>query len=73
MLIMAILRNNEIRDMGAEELDDHLLQYRDSLRKIKGVLASGGLPEDVGRTREIKRSIARILTEKSKRGENQQR
>jgi hypothetical protein len=30
--------------------------------KIRGVLASGGMPEDVGKAREIRRTIARILT-----------
>jgi ribosomal protein L29 len=32
--------------------------------KIRGGLASGGVPENVGKTREIKRTIARILTKK---------
>jgi len=62
---MAILRNHEIWEMDIEELDDRLSQLREDLMKIKGVLASGGIPEDIGRAREIKRTIARILTIKN--------
>ncbi|HDI72728.1 MAG: 50S ribosomal protein L29 [Candidatus Altiarchaeales archaeon] len=62
---MAILRNHEIWEMDIEELDDRLFQLREDLMKIKGVLASGGIPEDIGRAREIKRTIARILTIKN--------
>ena len=62
---MVILRNHEIWEMGVEELDDRLSQLQDDLMKIKGVLASGGIPEDIGRTREIRRTIAKILTIKN--------
>lgn len=62
---MAILRNHEIWEMGIEELDDRLSQLQEDLMKIKGVLASGGIPEDIGRAREIRRTIARILTIKN--------
>ncbi len=61
---MAILRSKEISEMGSEELDSHLSELRMDLMKINGILASGGIPEDVGKAREIKRTIARILTYK---------
>lgn len=59
---MAILRASEIREMGAEEADDKLNQLRSDLMKIRGVLASGGIPENVGRMRETRRTIARLIT-----------
>jgi ribosomal protein L29 len=37
--------------------------------KIRGVLASGGIPENVGKAKEIKRTIARINTFKSRKEE----
>ena len=64
---MAIIRSGEIRDMEASELDEKEGQLRKDLMKMKGVLASGGIPEGVGKTREIKRTIARILTVKSEK------
>lgn len=48
--------------MTSEELDEHLSELRLELMKIRGVLSSGGIPEDVGKSREIKKTIARILT-----------
>lgn len=68
---MAILHNPEIWEMGIEELDDRLSQLQDDLMKIKGVLASGGIPEDVGRAREIRRTIAKILTIKNMKQKEQ--
>ncbi|MFH1403913.1 MAG: 50S ribosomal protein L29 [Candidatus Altiarchaeota archaeon] len=64
---MAIIRSSEIREMDVPEMDEQITQLRKDLMKMRGVLASGGIPEGVGKTREIKRTIARILTEKKKR------
>lgn len=61
---MAEFRASEIEKMGVDEQDKHLAELKRNLMKIKGGLASGGIPEDVGKTREIRRTIARILTKK---------
>ncbi|MFH1788637.1 MAG: 50S ribosomal protein L29 [Candidatus Altiarchaeota archaeon] len=61
---MAEFRASEIGKMEAEEQDKHLAELKANLMKIKGGLASGGIPEDVGKTREIRKTIARILTKK---------
>lgn len=61
---MAILRKSDLWEMSIEELDEHLLDLKKELMKIRGILASGGIPEDVGKAREIRRTIARILTVK---------
>lgn len=53
--------------MEAEELDEHLTQLQRDLMKIRGVIASGGVPEDLGKTREIRKTIARISTIKKER------
>lgn len=64
---MAVLRTNEIRNMDASEMGDHLTELKGNLMKIRGGLASGGIPENVGQTREIRRTIARILTLKKEK------
>jgi large subunit ribosomal protein L29 len=51
-----------MREMNSEELDDKLVQLQNDLMKMRGVLASGGIPENVGRMRETRKTIARILT-----------
>ncbi len=62
---MAILRNSEIRELGSAELEDKLSQLQSDMMKIRGVLASGGIPEHVGKMRETRRTLARIQTYKS--------
>ena len=62
---MAILRNSEIRELGSAELEDKLSQLQGDMMKIRGVLASGGIPEHIGKMRETRRTLARIQTYKN--------
>ncbi len=67
---MAILHLSDIRAMDANEMDEQMTELQGELMKIRGISASGGIPEDIGKAREIRRTIARILTikkEKEKR------
>ena len=64
---MSILRASEIREMDDDEMEERLTELQSDLMKIRGVIASGGVPEDIGKTREIKRTIARILTIKKEK------
>ncbi len=59
---MAILRREEIRDMTPEEAREKAFELRNELLRERSKVASGGAPENPGRIREIKRTIARILT-----------
>ncbi len=53
--------------MDPEELDDKRIGLQEELMKIRGVLASGGIPEDIGKVKEIRRTIAKILTIKKQK------
>jgi large subunit ribosomal protein L29 len=64
---MAILRASQVREKSDEELEADVGELKKTLMKIRGGVASGGIPEDVGKTREIKKTIARILTIKRER------
>ncbi|MEA1924458.1 MAG: 50S ribosomal protein L29 [Candidatus Altiarchaeota archaeon] len=70
---MAILRSHELVDMDVEELDGKLRELQEGLMKINGVLASGGIPEDIGEAREIKKTIARIKTIKNQKTTNKKK
>jgi len=70
---MAILQSQEILDMSPEELDDKRVELLAELMKVNGVLASGGIPEDVGKVTEIKRTIARLLTIKKQKELNKKK
>ncbi|MDY6769818.1 MAG: 50S ribosomal protein L29 [Candidatus Nanohaloarchaea archaeon] len=59
---MAILRSDEAREMSRDELEEKLDDLNLELSKERGQIAVGGFPEDPGRIKEIKRTIARIKT-----------
>ena len=59
---MAIIRKKELKTLGNEELKEKLQQLRTELSTEKGATASGTRAENPGKIKEIKRTIARILT-----------
>ena len=59
---MAILRIKEMRRMGNEELKERLQELRTELATEKGAIASGTRAENPGKIKELRRTIARILT-----------
>ena len=68
---VAILRTEEIRGMSTEEMLERLKEFRTELARARATAAAGGSLENPARIRELKRTIARILTiikEKQKGG-----
>jgi len=59
---MAILRVKEIRGMSQEEREKKLTELRVELTRLRMIVKAGGAIDKPARIREIKRSIARILT-----------
>ncbi|NYZ76561.1 50S ribosomal protein L29 [Candidatus Micrarchaeota archaeon] len=59
---MPILRVNELRSMENATLKSKLSELRNELRIDKGSVASGGKASNPGRMKELRKSIARILT-----------
>ena len=59
---MAILRPNEIRDMSIEEMREKLRELRAELARERSIAAAGGSLENPARIRQLRRTIARILT-----------
>ncbi|RZN60214.1 50S ribosomal protein L29 [Methanonatronarchaeum sp. AMET6-2] len=59
---MAILRSDEIREMAPEEREVELEMLENELVSLRAEIAAGGQPENPGRIREIRRTIARIKT-----------
>ena len=67
---MAILRADEIREMDDAALDEKLNDLNTELAKERGKIAVGGFPENEGRIREIRRTIARIKTIRAEQEHN---
>ncbi len=59
---MAIIRAKNIRDMRAEDRSKKLKELKLELFKEKGKIDVGGISDNPGKIRELRRTIARILT-----------
>ena len=59
---MSIFRIDEIRKMSERERKEELESLRRDLMRERGIIATGGAPDNPGRVREIRRTIARIKT-----------
>ncbi len=64
---MAIFRASEVGQFSDAELSEQLSKLEIELVQDLGKVSAGGAPENPGRIREIKRTIARIKTEQTKR------
>jgi len=59
---LPILRKRELKQLLPEEREKKLTELRTELVKLRTNVKSGGNVENVGRIRELKRTIARIMT-----------
>ncbi len=59
---MAILRPNEIRRMSPEERRKRLEELRAELSRLRALALSRGQLDNPSRIRELRKTIARILT-----------
>ncbi|MFC7154196.1 50S ribosomal protein L29 [Halomarina halobia] len=67
---MAILYTDEIRDMTPAERRVELEELETELLNARAVEAAGGAPDDPGRIRELRRTIARIKTIQREEGDD---
>lgn len=66
---MAILKAKQIREMRKSELDEKLREMKLDLSKDLASNEIGATVKNPGNIREIKRTIARVLTIKSEKGD----
>jgi large subunit ribosomal protein L29 len=66
---MAILHPKEIRDMTPAEREAELEELQTELLNAKAVKAAGGAPENPGRIKELRRTVARIKTIRREEGD----
>jgi len=59
---MPILRVKEIRDMSSEERMKRLNELKTELLRSKTMIKAGGTVENPARMRELRKTIARIMT-----------
>jgi large subunit ribosomal protein L29 len=59
---MAVIRKKELKTMGVPALQAKLTDVRRELNSERGLVASGGRSSNPGRIKELRRTVARILT-----------
>ena len=59
---MAILRSKEIWEMEIEDVQEKLIELKAELAKNISKSSAAGVNENPGKIRELKRTIARVLT-----------
>lgn len=59
---MAIIRKKELNALSKEALASKLLEVRRELNAERGLIKSGGRSSSPGKIKELRRTIARILT-----------
>ncbi|MDG5775728.1 50S ribosomal protein L29 [Haloarculaceae archaeon H-GB2-1] len=59
---MTILHPEEIRDMTPAEREAELEELETELLNAQAVKAAGGMPENPGEIKELRKAIARIKT-----------
>jgi large subunit ribosomal protein L29 len=64
---MAIFRSGEVTQLSEVEIVEQLDKLRFELVRHNGKVAAGGATENPGQIRELRRTIARLLTEQTRR------
>lgn len=64
---MPILRVKEIRDMSSDARVKKLKELRAELSRLKTMIEAGGAVENSARIRELRKTIAKIMTIENER------
>lgn len=64
---MAIFRSGEVQQLSDVEIVEQLDRLRLELVRHNGKVAAGGATENPGQIRELRRTVARLLTEQTRR------
>ena len=62
---MAVLRLKEIREMSSEQRVEKINEFRTELARLKTMVAAGGAVDNPTQIRQIRKTIARLLTVES--------
>ena len=62
------MKVKELKAMNEPDLENKIVELKKELMRINSQVAIGTIPKSPGKVREIKRTIAKILTIKQKGG-----
>ncbi len=58
---MAIVRAKDARKMSASQINSKIEELRKEILKLNSQVSAGATPENAGRIKEIRRTIARLI------------
>ncbi len=61
------IKNEQLRKMNDDELNNKLFELKKDLIKVNAQIAAGTIPENPGNVRNLKKTVARILTIKTQK------
>ena len=64
---MAIFRAKDVQQLSDVELDEQMGKIKLELIQHNGKVSAGGATENPGRIKELRRTVARMMTEKNRR------
>ena len=64
---MAIIKKRQLKELKNEDISARIHELRLELAKERSQIAIGGSASNTGRVSEIRKTIAKLLTEKNKR------
>lgn len=67
------MKLSEIRAMDTNSLNDKVVELKAELAKEKALVAGGTRPENPGKIRSVRKTIARILTVIKEKGKQQKK
>ena len=63
------MKAKELKAMSEPDLENKVIELKKELMKINSQIAIGTIPKNPGKVKEIKRTIAKILTINQQKGE----
>jgi large subunit ribosomal protein L29 len=64
---MAILRAKDVQQLSDVELQEQMVKIRMELIQHNGKVSAGGATENPGRIKELRKTVARMMTETNRR------
>ncbi len=64
---MAIFRAKDVRELSDVELQEQMEKIKIELIQHYGKVSAGGSTENPGRIKELRRTVARMMTEQTRR------
>lgn len=58
---MALIKKTELKQMDEKKLNEKLIELRKEMIKIRSQISAGTIPQNPGRVKEVRRTIARLL------------